>query len=338
MNDKHSRRCIIIYSLPATELYRQEQIRTLADRLNSEGVDTEIDLYHPAPPEGWPQWMEEMMKDRTVLLICTKQYYERFERLDSSGEGGVAYEARLVRLRLLNGKGINADIFPLLLSPADREFIPGVLRDVTPFDISQEADYEKLYAVLTDRKIHEKPSLGEIRSLRAPNQVIAAESSISTLNPDDAATHQQIGAALERLLDGLRRLFIKGIFPFDAWQDLHRELDSLVRGHAGARALGSRYAPFCKAMDHDQFCINYCWGLHQEFEKKSQAFKGLSKEYEKREIRYHDAYVVQAVSDDVLTLAPFLRDFGNSQLAERLEFVATAQRAIAERTLQEPPI
>jgi hypothetical protein len=331
------RSCVVLYSLEAEDRGRRSQLLALANRLNAEGIDTEIDMYHASPPEGWPVWMERMAQERTVLIACTEQLYAKFDGSNESGEGGAEYEARIIRHRLKVGKGSNSFIIPVLLSADDVRYVPVILADVTRFDVSSDEGYERLYGLLTGREINQKPSVGTIRPLRAPNSADAPAAGVP-FTTDDQATRSQIAVALGRLLTAMRRVFVRGQFSFGEWQELHNQLDTLARGHKGARALGPRYAEFCKALDHDQFSINYGLGLHKEFEEKRKAF-GTHSEllYKERETRQHDALMMQNIADDVQTLAPFLRDFGDDGLAERLEYSATANREIAERTLREPP-
>lgn len=325
--------CVILFAAEADDRSRQVQLLALADRLNKDGIDTEISLYHSSPPEGWNVWMERMAADRTVLTACTELYRERFELNETSGGGGVTYEARIVRERLKAGKGLNSYVIPFVLEPADCTFIPRVLKDVTAYDVSNEAGYEALYARLTGREIYEKPPLGQIRPLRMPH-VDAGKVKETVLSADDAALRAEVAVALERLLSAMRRTFIRGQFSFGEWQHLHDDLDARVRNR-GARALGRLYADFCRALDHDQFAISYGTRL---FEKYSPRFEQAKFDETKLSslTRSHDAYAMQNIASTVQTLAPFLRELGNDELATRLEYIATSQREIAERDLADP--
>jgi hypothetical protein len=153
--------------------------------------------------------------------------------------------------------------------------------------------------------------------------------------PDDEAVRAEIAVALERLLTAMRRVFIRGQFTLDEWQALHNDLDDRVRNR-GARALGRLYAKFCQALDHDQFAITYAVRLHDRYPPSSDASKSAHVERRKAMERQHDAYAMQNIAIDVQTLAPFLRELGNDELATRLEYVATSQRQIAERDLGDP--
>jgi TIR domain len=158
-------KCVILYASEEANHSQKVELLKLADRLNSDGVDTEIDLYHDSPDEGWNVWMERMVESRTILVACTPLYRERFDLNDSSGAGGVGYEARLVRERLKRNMGSNRDVIPVILEGTDRAFIPRILADVTFYQVSTDDGYEHLYARLTGRQIHRKPPLGAVREL-----------------------------------------------------------------------------------------------------------------------------------------------------------------------------
>ncbi len=112
---------------------RDPDVVQLADRLNREGVDCEVDAYDGAPPEGWPRWMESMMTRRTVLVIASEAYYRRFHREEPSGVGlGATFEAGSLAQRVVETQGKNEGIIPVLFSSADTRYIPSscaTLRD-----------------------------------------------------------------------------------------------------------------------------------------------------------------------------------------------------------------
>ena len=325
--------CVMLYAVEATDRSRQQQLIALADRLNGDGVETVIDLYYSSPAEGWPAWMERMAANRRILVACTELYKKRFDLTDSSGGGGVTYEARIVRQRLLADKGKNRDVIPIILAPTDRPFVPLVLRDVTVYDVSTEEGYEALYARLTGRELYPKPAVGKIRPLRSPEPQQKVNSA-STTTADDEATRLEIGVSLERLLTSMRRVFIRGQFSLGEWQALHDDLDKRVRNN-GARALGKLYPELCRALDHDQFAITYSMRLHDQYNPKIQDTKS-SERHRAALVRLHDAYAMQNIATNVQILAPFLRELADAELATRLEYVATAQREIAERDLGDP--
>lgn len=89
MTSQTPSRCVILFAVEANDRSRQVQLLALADRLNKDGIDTEISLYHSSPSEGWNVWMERMAENRVVLIACTELYRDRFDLHDTSGGGGV---------------------------------------------------------------------------------------------------------------------------------------------------------------------------------------------------------------------------------------------------------
>jgi TIR domain len=70
----------------------------LANRLRQDGIDALVDQYNPAPPQGWPKWMErEIQAADFVLLVCTETYLQRVEGREQPGKGrGVVWESNLI--------------------------------------------------------------------------------------------------------------------------------------------------------------------------------------------------------------------------------------------------
>lgn len=71
-------RVFISYSHDSPE--HMSHVKTLSDRLCSEGVDSNIDQYEQSPSEGWPRWMVRQIREADfVLVVCTQRYLRRFE-------------------------------------------------------------------------------------------------------------------------------------------------------------------------------------------------------------------------------------------------------------------
>ena len=76
----------ISYSHDSVE--HQDRVRALADRLREDGIDAFIDQYAPAPPEGWPRWMDRQIRNADLVpLICTETYLRRVEGREEPGKG-----------------------------------------------------------------------------------------------------------------------------------------------------------------------------------------------------------------------------------------------------------
>ena len=146
-----------------------EQVVALADQLNRDGIDCEVDAYDQEPTEGWGRRMNAWMSDRVVLVVCSRDYYERFRLQAPPGVGlGVTFESGLLIQRVLESQGSNATVVPVVLQADDVSFIPEFLRDVTHYDLSKPDGYERLHRRLTARPVRTKPPLGPVRKFGKP--------------------------------------------------------------------------------------------------------------------------------------------------------------------------
>jgi hypothetical protein len=170
------------------------EILALANRLNQEGIDCELDLYDDAPPQGWPQWMLDTLEKRVVIAVCTAEYADRVAGRTSPGVGrGVAWEGRILKGRVYDGQGRNEGIVPVVFSADDVCSIPDFLKDVTYYDLSRIDGYELLYRRLTRQPRYVKPPLGTVRDL----------SSSVTATTNKAAVRTMAALMRERCLPGI---------------------------------------------------------------------------------------------------------------------------------------
>lgn len=155
----------ISYSHDSIE--HMERVRSLADRLRSEGVDCDIDQYEETPPEGWPRWMGRKISDsKFVLVICTEAYFNRFEGKEVKGKGlGAVWEGGIVLNSLYELGGANMKFIPVVFDYADRHFIPTPLKATTYYNLGKSSGHEDLYRRLTGQPKVKKPALGKLRAL-----------------------------------------------------------------------------------------------------------------------------------------------------------------------------
>lgn len=75
-----------------------ERVLALADRLRGDGLDCLLDQYEPAPPQGWPRWMEEQLEAADfVLVVSTAGYLRRAGGKERPGVGrGVRFDSVLL--------------------------------------------------------------------------------------------------------------------------------------------------------------------------------------------------------------------------------------------------
>lgn len=146
------------------------EIVALADRLNAEGVECELDLYDEAPSQGWQQWMLDTLRTHTVIAVCTAEYADRVTGRAPVGVGrGVAWEGRIIKQRVYDDQGRNEGVVPVVFSATDIVYIPDFLGDVTHYDLSAHDGYELLYRRLTRQPRYVKPPLGTVRKFVPKN-------------------------------------------------------------------------------------------------------------------------------------------------------------------------
>ncbi len=170
----------ISYSHDSPEHWNQ--VLALADRLLSHGIDTQIDLYESAPPEGWTRWMHKSIeKADFVLIICTETYKRSAEGREElvKGRGGDR-EGLIIDQAIYDSNGKNKKFIAVLLSEADRDFIPYFLRPYQSESIETDERYEKLYRRLTNQAETLKPPLGKIRLLPPRQRGTTAQDNAST--------------------------------------------------------------------------------------------------------------------------------------------------------------
>ncbi len=161
---KGNPRVFISYSHDSAD--HAAQVLALSDRLRSEGIDCVIDQYEPAPPEGWPSWMEAQVKASDfVLLVCTEGYYQRATTREKAS--GVLFESVIITQDLYSAAMRNERFIPILFDGSSPREIIEPLRSFTYYSVDSEQGYEGLYRRLTDQPRIEKPDLGRLRRLPA---------------------------------------------------------------------------------------------------------------------------------------------------------------------------
>jgi hypothetical protein len=144
-----------------------DRVLAFSDRLRRDGIDTILDQYAVAPPEGWPRWMDKQIRDVDfVLMLCTETYYRRVMGEEEAGKGlGVRWEGNLIYNQLYQNESINPKFIPVLFDGGQVKHIPAPLQGVTIYWVDRAEDYDRLYRYLTDQPRALKPKLGEIRRL-----------------------------------------------------------------------------------------------------------------------------------------------------------------------------
>ena len=147
----------------------EQRVLALSDRLRTDRVDANLDQYEPAPPDGWPFWMESQIRDsRFVLVVSSPAYLRRVERREEPARGhGVVWESNIIYNYLYAQKVSNEKFIPVLFEGASPDDIPLPLRGFTYFRADTEPGYEALYRRLTNQPLASRPPLGNLRTLPA---------------------------------------------------------------------------------------------------------------------------------------------------------------------------
>lgn len=143
-----------------------ERVLALADRLRGDGIPALLDKYVEAPPQGWPRWMVDQIRNaRAVLVVCTAAYERRFDGHEAPGRGlGAQWEGGLLTQALYEAAE-NTRVIPVFMDPSDRNHIPFTMRSTTHYDLTSEAGYERLLRRLTDQPATPPPVVGPPRIL-----------------------------------------------------------------------------------------------------------------------------------------------------------------------------
>lgn len=142
-------------------------ILEISNKLRLEGIDVVLDQYEQSPPQGWPKWMDQNIRDADfVLMVCTENYYKRIMDEEKDGIGlGIKWEGRLIYQHLYNSDSKSKKFIPVLLKKEDSKYIPIPIQGCTDYLINEDSEYDKLYWFLRGINHIEKPELGKLKPL-----------------------------------------------------------------------------------------------------------------------------------------------------------------------------
>jgi phospholipase C len=164
-SELNSPKVFISYSHDSQE--HQDRVLRLADQLRQDGIDALVDQYEPAPPDGWPIWMDlEIQKADFVLLVCTDVYLRRVEHREDPGKGrGVLWEGKLIYNHLYLVDSPVQKFIPILFEGGNQTDIPTPLRTLASYSVDTGEGYQDLCRHLTNQPRHRIPALGQLKSL-----------------------------------------------------------------------------------------------------------------------------------------------------------------------------
>ena len=138
----------------------ERKMLLFADRLRVDGIDANIDLYEPAPKEGWPRWMEnQIAKADFVLVVCNESYWKKCYEDQAKG---VTWEVNLVYQTLYNQLCENSKFIPVFWNEGDEKYILQPLKSFTYYNIGTDNGYVDLWRRLLGIPKYQKPELGKI--------------------------------------------------------------------------------------------------------------------------------------------------------------------------------
>lgn len=155
----------------------EKKVLALANELINNGIDCKLDKIEQALNKGNPDWKlwidRELPTAHFILVICTESYKNCFNSEEScTGEGGVEYEARLIRNKLKDN-----NVLPIIFNTHDKEHIPLSMRSLGRYNLFEAQfnvyDYKSGYCALvrkiTDQPQFDFPEVGKIPILPPDN-------------------------------------------------------------------------------------------------------------------------------------------------------------------------
>jgi len=154
----------------------KEWVKSLADRLLSDGINSTIDQYDLSLGDRLPQFMEKSIADADyVLIICTTTYKKKSDER----KGGVGYEGHIISGELFS-RGNERKFIPVIRSGSAKTSIPNSLSAKLGIDLTDGKQYEDSYKdlITTLYGIKSKPQIGIRPSYIASNQISTTKSEV----------------------------------------------------------------------------------------------------------------------------------------------------------------
>jgi hypothetical protein len=190
MNDKP--RIFISYSHDSDE--HKRNVRELADKLCSHGIQCILDQYEESPGEGWITWMEKQVTNSTyVLVVCSQGYLDRFNSDVSDSGKGTKWESGIITQELYDSGAKNRKFIPIILKEEEKKYILRILRPYTYYNVGSE---ERLLRLC--RRVSVQPSASEgLRAnvIKFPSLKAKTDDSRGFLNGGEVRVSQSIAGA-----------------------------------------------------------------------------------------------------------------------------------------------
>lgn len=322
-----TKRIFISYSHDSES--HKAKVLKLADKLNKNGLDCNIDLYFPNPLEGWPRWIERMIDESDcVIIVFSKGYYEKLDKnLHESNLGkGVVFEMTQILQALYNSKAFNKKFIPIVFDSRHEQYITRAFNSYTYYNLNADDGYIMLYRHLTNQLLHAKPSKGKIQKLGTLNNSV--NELFTYDNSDNNIAVVVETAKIELTIEGN---FDK--FSYECKQKLLRSISELLE------------------MDEADVCIKRIktgsikvlleLPSHKALELQEKISLGLLKNYKikKAEILVEDVFAEKQVStlrnftiekratnEETISLDKYLHEIGKVKLVTAEEEVELAKK------------
>lgn len=139
------------------------EVLKFSNELRANGIDSEIDQYEEAPPEGWPKWMMRQIQiSEYVLVVCSELFFNRANDFSGSDSGlGVKWETSLILQQLYALSTENIKFIPVIFGAESKSYIPLPLQPYTYYQVNEEENKKNLIDRLKGKKKTIRPPLGE---------------------------------------------------------------------------------------------------------------------------------------------------------------------------------
>lgn len=148
----------------------EKKVLDFSNRLRSEGIDANVDLYEESPAEGWPRWMENQINNADfVLIVSSKSYYQKCYSDIKKGKG-ISWEVNIVYQHIYDATSQNTKFIPIYFDTDDEQYILTPLKPFTFYNIGSQEGFDKLYWRLRGLAKTQRPPLGKLRPLPEKEQ------------------------------------------------------------------------------------------------------------------------------------------------------------------------
>lgn len=140
-----------------------DEVLQFSDELRARGIDSEIDQYEEAPPQGWAKWMLKQIDEADfVLVVASPIYYARSKDSSNEPKGlGAKWETTQIIQNIYESVNNNTKYIPIFFDKDQVQYILDPLKPYTYYDISNQKQKNKLINRLAGKSESLRPKLGQ---------------------------------------------------------------------------------------------------------------------------------------------------------------------------------